>query len=274
MFRRLSLIAAVFFAFGLGPAAAATCGDAETPCKVENGTYHIAVPDIEDRPGVFVFLHGSGGRGSSGVKNTGFVNRVGARGFALLTPSGAERDWSVRDGLSDDDERDDVAFLQSVIADAIARFDLDPDRVILTGFSRGGSMVWDVACAAPDTAAAYAATAGGFWEPMRTTCARAVHLHHSHGFKDPMVPLEGRKGVWRGRAFHQGNILKGIDVWRASGNCMGRADQTDIGDMWIKRWRNCATGSITLRLWDGGHGMPKGWSTDVIDWFEQIKKSG
>lgn len=253
---------------------AQACGDAETPCTVDTGEYHIAVPEGVEKPGIFVFLHGSGGRGSSGVANTGFVERVGKRGYALLTPSGAERDWSVRDGLFEDTERDDVAFLQSVIDDAVAQFGLDRERVILTGFSRGGSMVWDVACASPNIAAAYAAAAGGFWEPMVTSCEGPVHLHHSHGFKDPMVPFEGRQGVWNGNAFHQGNIAKGIDVWRSTMGCMARADETEISEMWIKRWPVCGQGSITMRLWDGGHGMPQGWSTDVIDWFEAIEQSG
>ena len=253
---------------------AQTCGDADTPCKVDTGEYHIAVPDGIEAPGVFVFLHGSGGRGSSGVANTGFVERVGNRGYALLAPSGAERDWSVRDGLFEDTERDDVAFLQNVIDDAVTRFGLDRSRVILTGFSRGGSMVWDVACEAPDTAGAYAAAAGGFWEPMVTFCQGPVHLHHSHGFKDPMVPFEGRQGVWRGNEFHQGNIAKGIDIWRSTMGCVARADETEIAEMWIKRWPECGQGSITMRLWDGGHGMPRGWSTDVIDWFEAIEQNG
>lgn len=255
-------------------ASAQSCGDANTACEVATGSYHIAVPEGVETPGIFVFLHGSGGRGSSGVANTGFVERVGTRGYALLTPSGAGRDWSVNDGLSDDTERDDVAFLNSVIDDAVTRFGLDRDRVILTGFSRGGSMVWDVACAAPGTAAAYAASAGGFWEPMVPSCEGTVHLHHSHGFKDPMVPFEGRQGEWRGNAFHQGNIAKGIDVWRSTMGCTGRADDTEVAEMWVKRWPDCGGGSITLRLWDGGHGMPQGWSTDVIDWFEAIETSG
>ncbi len=262
------------WAFGASAAAAETCGSADIPCEIDTGSYHIAVPDGVDRPGIFVFLHGSGGRGSSTVKNTGFVTRVGARGYALLAPSGAARDWSVNDGLFDGSERDDVAFLGAVIRDAADRFDLDATRVILTGFSRGGSMVWDVACAAPDTASAYAASAGGFWEPFEPGCAGPVHLHHSHGFKDPMVPLEGRQGVWKGNAFHQGNILKGLDIWRQTNGCMGRADDSSAGTMWVKQWTSCETGSLTLRLWDGGHGMPKGWSTDVIDWFETINAGG
>lgn len=256
---------------------AQSCGGPETPCEIENGSYHIAVPYDVKAPGAFIFLHGSNGHGRSAVKNKGFVKRMNDRGYALLSPSGAPqgigggRDWSVNDGFPND--RDDVAFLRAVIDDAVAKFNIDREKIVLTGFSRGGSMVWDVACAAPETAKAYAAAAGAFWEPMVQTCAGPVDLHHSHGFKDRMVPLEGRQGVWQGFSFHQGNVLKGVDVWRDVNGCTGRADSSVTEDgSWRKVWTGCEEGSITVNIWPGGHGMPKGWSTDVLDWFEGDKK--
>ena len=272
MMFRIALFA--FAVLSASPLWAQSCGDPDTPCDLPDGSYHIAVPEGVDRPGIFVFLHGSNGHGRSARRNAGFVERVGARGYALLSPTGAPqgpgggRDWSVRDGL--DDTRDDIDFLRRVIDDAAQRFDLDRDRVILTGFSRGGSMVWDVACAAPDMANAYAATAGAFWEPFVETCVEPVRLHHSHGFTDKMVPLEGRKGVWQGFSFHQGNVLKAVDIWRRTNGCEGRAStsMTPETELWEKHWADCADGEIVLRIWPGGHGMPKGWSGDVIDWFE------
>ena len=231
------LAAAMFYLGGISTVIAGSCGGPDTPCEIEGGSYHIAVPELpaEEQAGLFVFLHGSGGTGAAGVRNKGFVNRVTSRGYALLTPTGLNKDWSVYDGLPD--QRDDVAFIRDVIADAVERFDLDRDAVVMTGFSRGGSMVWDIACAAPDTATAYAASAGGFWEPMKPACEGPVHLRHSHGFGDRMVPLEGRKGVWHGKAFHQGNILKGFDIWRETNGCMGRADHSDLVDArWTKVW--------------------------------------
>lgn len=264
----------ILFALAMLPGnlSAQTCGGPETPCEIANGSYHIAVPDDVDSPGIFVFLHGSNGHGRSAVRNSGFVERVGARGYALLSPTGAPqgigngRDWSVFDDLPDD--RDDVAFVNAVIDDAVNRFNLDRDRVVLTGFSRGGSMVWDIACRAPDTAAAYASAAGAFWEPFHVSCDGPVRLHHSHGFKDRMVPLEGRKGVWKGFSFHQGNVLKAMDLLRKANGCEGRADNSTVdGDIWQKKWV-CDGSDLVLRLWPGGHGLPKGWSTDVLDWYE------
>lgn len=254
------------------PLAAQSCGGPESPCEVGRGTYHAALP-IEPAGAPFVvFLHGYGGSGASAVRNAGSAARYTDRGYALLAPTGQrdpeERfrsDWGVDDGF--EMPRDDVAFLRAVIDDAAERFGLNRERVLLMGFSRGGSMVWDAACADPTLAKAYAAAAGGFWEPIQTTCAAPVHLFHTHGFNDRQVPLEGRTVTFNGITFTQGNILKGLDTWRQVNGCTGSAQSRTETD-WIKDWPDCASGSLTLRLTTGGHGLPKGWAMDMLDWFE------
>ncbi|MEM9231778.1 MAG: polyhydroxybutyrate depolymerase [Pseudomonadota bacterium] len=262
-----------------GSVGAQDCGAPELGCETAGGIYHVAVPDT-DRPPMVLYLHGYGGSGASAVRNQGFARRFTDRGYALVSPSGQidpderfRRDWDVDDGYPM--PRDDVSFLSAVITDAARRFDLDGERVLVTGFSRGGSMVWDFACAAPEAATAFAAVAGGFWEPIQPDCAGPTHLHHSHGFTDPMVPLEGRAVHFEGIDFVQGNILKGLDTWRRENGCEGRADDSLIeGEVWEKRWTACAAGSLTLRLTPGGHGLPDGWTGLVLDWFEALPDAG
>ncbi len=270
MIRHITIALALFSS----PLVAQQCGDPDTPCQIDGGSYHISVPEGVDNPGIFVFVHGSNGHGRNAIRNGGFVARVGNQGYALVSPTGTPDfgdglDWSVRDGVELEGERDDVAFLGRVIDDAAARFGLDRDRAILTGFSRGGSMVWDVACAAPQTASAYATSAGAFWAPFVDQCHGPVRLHHSHGFSDRTVPFEGRRGTFRGRVFHQGNVMEAIDVWRRTNGCEGRASETVVAEqIWQKVWADCDLGEITLRLWPGGHGLPPDWARTVIDWYE------
>ncbi|MEX0339857.1 MAG: PHB depolymerase family esterase [Arenibacterium sp.] len=259
-------------------ARADTCGDVLAPCELPDGEYYAALPDQPRGAPVAVFLHGYGSSGKAAVRNKASAERYTNRGYALIAPTGQrdpeERfrtDWAVDDGFKM--PRDDVAFLRAVIEDAVRRFGVDRDRVLLMGFSRGGSMVWDAACADPDLAAAYAAVAGGFWEPIQKDCAAPVHLFHTHGFNDGQVPLEGRAVTFGGIDFVQGNILKGLDTWRRENGCEGRAANSTEGD-WIKRWDDCENGSISLRLTTGGHGLPKGWAMDMLDWFEGIKNEG
>ena len=267
--RALALAAGLIFS----PAMAADCGTPESPCEVDGGRYFAALPEDAEIKGTVIWLHGAAGSGAKAASG-GFADRFTGRGYALIAPQGdismlSHSDWSVSDGV--EWPRDDVAFLNAVRADAVRRFGLDPDRVLLAGFSRGGSMVWDVACRAPEFARGFAAVAGSFWEPMVETCAAPVHLRHTHGFGDRLVPFEGRKGVYQGYDFQQGDVMKGVNVWRRVNGCMGSAkNDTKDDTLWQKRWTECEAGSIMLSLTAKGHGLPKGWTDRVLDWFEAL----
>lgn len=256
-------------------ATAQSCGGEEA-CEVEGGAYHIALPDGWSGGPAVLHLHGFGGSGEKVIRNTGFVDRILARGYAVIAPSGLPGplafnggnppDWAVRDGL--DYARDDVAFMAAVLDDATARHGVARDRVLMTGFSRGGSMTWEVACLAPGLAAAYAPTAGGFWLPEVTDCAGPVRLFHIHGFADPVVPLEGRR-IPVEEGVTQGDIWRGLTLWRAENTCRSNAALHRIeGGFWQKNWL-CEEGSLSLALHEGGHSLPPGWVSLVIDWFEE-----
>lgn len=247
-----------------------------TACKIDTGFYHVALPETVEGAPVVLWLHGHNGRAERAARPKGMAKTFTKRGFVFVAPQGRpdperpeRRDWNVQDGQ--DQPRDDLAFLTAVLDDVAARFGTDPDRILLTGFSRGASMAWDFACAAPEQISALAVAAGGFWEPMTPSCAGPVNLFHTHGFNDRTVPLEGRQVSWGGQRFHQGNILKGLDVWREINGCTGAADINIVeGSNWEKRWTTCQAGSLRMRITPGGHGIPKGWSSSVLDWFDEI----
>ncbi|MCG7522502.1 hypothetical protein MHN28_22925, partial [Ruegeria sp. Ofav3-42] len=120
----------------------------------------------------------------------------------------------------------------------------------------------------------FAAAAGAFWEPMATECSAPVHLFHVHGFKDRMVLFEGRQLTWEGVDFHQGNVMKGVDVWRRENACLGSAENSIADDNSMQKdWRNCSAGSIRLKVTKGGHGVPEGWRNAVLDWFEALPRA-
>lgn len=255
--------------------AAPDCGAPDAPCTVEGGEYNVALPSAGEMPPAVIWLHGYARSGRAMIQKPKYVEPFTARGYAVIMPSGqpwdasGKLDWGVVDGF--DEERDDIAFIRAVRTDAIERFGLDPSRILLAGFSRGGSMVWDLACLSPDLARGFAAVSGAFWEPMATGCAAPVNLFHTHGFNDRLVPFEGREAHFQGFDFQQGNVMKGIDVLRHENGCMGSAQNSfgEDGSM-QKDWSDCAAGSIRLRLTTGGHGVPNGWRDDVLDWFEAL----
>ncbi|MEM9138307.1 MAG: PHB depolymerase family esterase [Pseudomonadota bacterium] len=263
----------------VAPAAADTCGKAEeTLCQVADGAYRIAMPEGEGTVGAMVWLHGWGGSANGVMKNTGMIKGVTDAGLALIAPDGRitstrfkNKNWSVNDGR--DYERNDLDFLTQVVADAVDRHGIDPDRVLLAGFSRGGSMVWDVACRRPDLARAYAPVAGAFWEPMFQGCDAPVDLFHTHGWTDRTVPLEGRP-LAEG-TMTQGDVFQSLYILRATNGCANRQPETgaidEQSERWFRAWTDCTSGrQILLMLHPGGHGIPKGWLNRTLAWFNGL----
>ncbi len=277
-----SSLAATFVALCgmIGLSTTASACSATTSCAVESGEYVITLPDDDNamRPAV-VFVHGFGGSGPGVFRNAGMVQSFTDRGYAVIAPTGLQRSggnggsWSFHPDRPQ--RRDEIAFLISVRDDAIARHGIDPDRIILSGFSIGGSMTAYLACAAPDAFTAYAPIGGNFWRPHPTTCAGPVRMLHTHGWTDGTVPLEGR--VLRGAdsrevgALIQGDVFHAMSIWRETNGCFQLKPDgyaTD-GPFLIRRWTNCAPDSaLEFALFPGGHVIPEGWATLAMDWFE------
>lgn len=255
----------------------AGCAKAASPCEVGMGSYHIALPDAPaDTPlPVVIFLHGAGSNGGNVLRNRAMVNTILSRGYALIAPNGAPREGRFGTGWSFHPDfparRDEHAFLDQVLEDATARFGLDRNRVLLSGFSIGGSMATYIACSTPDDFAAFAPVGGSFWRPHPAGCAGPVRLLHTHGWRDTTVPLEGRP--LRGGAIYQGDVFQAMQILRDVNGCtMMRADsfETD-GPFWRRRWERCTAGSaLELALFDGGHRVPEGWADMALDWFESL----
>jgi polyhydroxybutyrate depolymerase len=260
--------------FLLSTVASADCGPEAAACKISGGTYHIALPEGVAQPiPAILLLHGYGGEGLGIIRNK-MVTLMTDRGFAVIAPDGQPRDNG--DGRSWDFHpdrhatRDETAFLTSVADDATARFGLQRDRMLLAGFSIGGSMTSYVACARPEAFAAYAPVAGSFWRPHPKACAGPVRLFHTHGKADRTVPLEGREIM---PGFVQGNVFDAMRIWRNANVCPSDApDATrSLGIYVIEDWVQCDLGSsLSFALHEGGHGIPKGWAQMTVDWFETL----
>jgi len=277
--RRFGLAAALVLATCGGAAAQQPCGGSDGACALADGVYFAQTPQAAEGAPWVLYLHGYGGSAAQMAANAAMVDAYRVRGYALIMPQGVPNrpdgppSWSLRPesrmGRPGRTPRDDVAFLRAVVEDAVARFGLDRQRGLAAGFSLGGSMVWDLACAAPDTAAAYAPVAGGFWDPLPESCAGPVRLLHTHGFSDTVVPLEGRAIGEGADPLRQGDIHAGLAIWRETLGCPSNPDVHEVdGAFWRKAWTTCAEGGLGLVLFPGGHRVPEGWTDLALDWFE------
>jgi polyhydroxybutyrate depolymerase len=187
----------------------------------------------------------------------------------LVLPDGLDGTWAHQGSPSR--ARDELAFLDAVRDDLIRRWQVDPSRLLVTGFSQGGSMVWDLACRRGRDYAAFAAVAGAFWEPLPETCdGGPLDLLHLHGTSDPVVPMTGR---WIRHTWKQGDVLEGLAVLRRTDGCTSLSRPGRLGaELPCEIWDACGSGrELRLCRHEGGHMLPQGWVPLVHAWTRGLK---
>jgi polyhydroxybutyrate depolymerase len=251
-------------------AASAACLDQRAACKIATGRYHIAWPPAvarDKKVPVVVALHSWGGTGAGLLQSGKMIKVLLSKGYAVIAPEGLARregagnSWEVQIATA---RRNDPDFIVAVADDAAKRFNLDRNSMMLVGFSIGGSMVAYTACRHPNAFKAFAPVSGGFWQPQPNSCAGPVNYLHSHGKSDTTMPLQGRVV---GKGLRQGNVIKGLEAFAQSSGCKTTKTEASANRVWSDCTGNR---SIRLEFYPGGHAVPKGWATRVVQWFEKL----
>jgi len=232
-------------------------------CSVASGSYRIVLPPqaAAGRPvGAILYFHGYQGSAAEVIADPGLLAVARRLGVALIAPDGAGRTWSYPGSPARN--RDEFAFVGQVLDDVVARFPVDPGRILASGFSQGGSMVWYLACRMPTRFAAFAPIAGAFWEPLPQRCeGPRPPLVHVHGTSDKTVPLAGRPLRSGAR---QGDVFKSFAILEPGGCTAGwtGAVRTDIaaGELSCRVAVGCdGPARLELCLHAGGHEADPAW---------------
>lgn len=250
--------------------AEAPCGAVETPCQVKSGQYYVAPPKrwdgVQPLP-VFIFIHGYAATGENMMKWQS-VRRVAERsGYLFVAPDGLSKTWAHQGSPSS--RRNEIQYFQHILTDLERQFPIRKDRILVSGFSQGGSMAWDLGCQMGHRLHAIVPIAGGFWNPMPSSCKGApVNILHIHGTADRTVPLQGRP---IGASWHQGDITKGFDVWTKAARC-GAPKTERRGRFSCQVWQNCGSGHrAELCLHEAGHSLPPGWDKELKRFLSQLR---
>lgn len=257
--RRLLAPLALLFASSLLPVSGASACGPTSPCMVKGGEYQIRMPEGwngKSKVGAIMFMHGWKGTAAGEMRNKHMARVVSGLGLALIAPQGAEKSWSFPG--SPRQRRDDIAFINAVLDNAINEHSIADDRIMASGFSVGGSMVWYLACYMGERFAGFAPVAGAFWEPQPTECpGPEPFLFHVHGTKDNTVPMRGRA---IGTVARQGNVGNGFAMWFDKGRCAAEQPKSSSQDTLVcERRVNCAGKVIELCLHSGGHKFDAAW---------------
>ncbi len=251
--------ALVAYALGAGAQPRDAC-PAERGCVVADGRYRLILPEPPPPDGVksgaIMFFHGWQGSAEETVADSGLTALASRLGVALIAPDGAGKTWSYPG--SPGRHRDEFAFVAQVLDDVAARFPVDPGRILASGFSQGGSMVWYLACRMPDRFKAFAPVAGAFWEPLPASCAGPrPPLVHMHGTADMTVPLAGRA---LRNGFRQGDVFKSLAILAPTVPAVTVADvPTQPSGLSCRSLAPPGEALLELCLHEGGHWADPAW---------------
>ncbi len=231
------------------PEPARACGPV-SDCRVGDQTYRLRLPaghDGQTPVGAIMFLHGYRGTAAGVMRNARLGEAVSDLGLALIAPKSSGHDWSIPGAPQED--LDELVLFDRLLEDIAARFPIDMKRIMATGFSAGGMMTWNLACERGDRFAGFAPIAGTFWEPLPGSCSSPpVHLLHTHGTSDPVVPLEGRPIA----ETRQGNVYQALSLFQRAGK-FGAPRSYEVLDLKCERRLNPEGRALEFCLHPGGH---------------------
>jgi len=224
-------------------------------------------------PLLFMF-HGGGGDGRAAREGTGgeFELLADRYGFVVVYPDGVNRSWNGCRKLQNAQRQrrgiDDMAFVDAMIAQEIARHKIDEKRVFAVGHSNGGALAFRLALERADKFAGIAAISTNLPAADNMDCdpkPKPMPVLIMNGTADPVSPYDGgtnRRGTANGRTlstdetvhyFARSNGLEGAPE-RAVLPHKG-ADTTSVERVVWTAPGKPAVALYTIR--GGGHNVPQ-----------------
>ncbi len=251
-----------------------SCGSAKQPCMVGERSYNIIMPRGDGPFPAVLFFHGSGGNGAKVIRSPRVALNLLQSGYALIAPSALDITYSGGRRFSgwiwegSREGRDEYGFIRSVMDDAVAKFPIRSEEMIVAGHSNGATLVWYLACAGIDNRLRDFAPIGG--TPVRDrplTCADAqqtFNLLHTHGRFDRVVPINGTQNEtgfpgWQG-------AQEAVEMIAMAADCAEDIAEDAAPSTLVYQ---CFSGTeFRLDITDGGHEIPEDWAATVIAWSQ------
>jgi polyhydroxybutyrate depolymerase len=204
------------------------------------------------------------------------------KGFLYAYPSGTFNSegkafWNATDACCDRDRSgvDDVGYLNAVVDDMRARYNVDDKRIFLIGHSNGGYMSHRMACESGSKIAGIISLAGATWkDPAKCTPTAHTSIVQAHGTDDATVLYAG------GAAYPSAEAT--VATWAQKNGCTGPLAPTgtsfdvDINaagaETEVSAYAGCARGSVELWSMKATTHIPNfklpDWPERVWSWFD------
>jgi polyhydroxybutyrate depolymerase len=230
-------------------------------------------------------IHGAFSTAKQIEKQSGFSALSDQEGFLVAYPNGAFgligvlQHWNAGHccGKAATDDVDDVGFLVKVIEDIRGRFNVDPSRLYMVGFSNGGMLTYRFAAEQTNVLAAaapMAAALGGkpsseapYWETPLPQAPLPVIIFH--GRDDPIVPYDGGRSPRRGGEREYASVEASVAFWVETNRCDSRPETEELNNgrvirqIWSDRRDHNDVVLFTIEEW--GHEWPGRFFTNRLE---------
>jgi polyhydroxybutyrate depolymerase len=213
-----------------------------------------------------VVLHFNLGAAPAMANLTEIAELVRDENLWVILPQAPDLVWSHVPGQ---EENDDVGYLAALIDASVARFNLDPRRIYMTGYSQGGNMTLRMACDFPEKIAAGASVAATMRVSLAEQCAPrvATPMVFFQGTADDQVPYEPDLSNNTLPVLTGNDSLsapEALAYWAAVNGCQGSPQRTDLPrliedqtSVYVERHADCSRGGAALyTIVNGGHNWP------------------
>lgn len=253
MWKLLAVALIVLASAPIGFTPAAACS-AETDCVIGDRYYRIRMPEGHDNNrtlGALIYAHGYRGSAKGMMNNRSMAKLASELGVALVATKSYGEDWRIP-GVprnTGTDGKLELDYFDALVADLEQRFSIDADRLVVTGFSAGGMMVWNLVCHRGSAFAGFIPMSGTFWEPEPDTCTSPpANVVHIHGDADRIVPLLGRPIA----DTHQGQVPQVLEMYEEYGNYRFSSREKH-GELDCRKTTNLSGKILNFCLFPGGH---------------------
>jgi predicted esterase len=137
----------------------------------------------EHTPAAFaLMLHGAGGNAAHGLS---YIQQYAdAKNIILLSPASHDFTWDI---IAEDSFGTDVIFIDHALSYVFSRFNIDPARVAIGGFSDGASYGLSIGLSNGDLFTHIIAFSPGFYYTYENK--GKPHVYISHGVADDVLPI-------------------------------------------------------------------------------------
>ncbi|MEZ4631678.1 MAG: PHB depolymerase family esterase [Deinococcales bacterium] len=160
-----------------------------------NRTFSYRLPANPTNPALVIALHGTNGTGQ-GMKTSSasFDSLADSNNFIAVYPDALapNRNWNAT--LPPDvNGPDDQSFISDLVDYFIQEHQVNPQKVYVTGLSRGGFMTYALAFYRPEVFTAFAPVAGSIECTLNNNCDYdALHQHATEGYmNEPILHIHG-----------------------------------------------------------------------------------